>query len=54
MRSPGSNTCLRRSNRGDPVAIPYENELVRKARDEIESVGGRIASLENYREVLRQ
>ena len=34
------------------IAIPYENELARKARDEIESVGGRILSLENLKEVL--
>lgn len=34
------------------IAIPYENELVRKARDEIKSVGGQIVSLENLKEVL--
>jgi transcriptional regulator with XRE-family HTH domain len=34
------------------IAIPYENELARKARAEIESVGGQIASLENLMEVL--
>jgi len=35
------------------IAIPYENELARKARAEIESVGGKIASLESLKEVVR-
>ena len=34
------------------VAIPYENELARMTRNEIESVGGRIVSLENLRDVF--
>jgi hypothetical protein len=34
------------------IVIPYENELARKAREEIERVGGRILSLENLQEVL--
>lgn len=34
------------------IAIPYENELARKARAEIGSVGGQITSLENLKEVL--
>lgn len=34
------------------IAIPYENELARKAREEIERVGARIASLENLKEIL--
>lgn len=34
------------------IAIPYENEQARKARSEIESVGGRIASLDNLKEVV--
>lgn len=34
------------------IAIPYENELARKALVEIGSVGGQIASLENLTEVL--
>jgi len=36
------------------IAIPYENELGRKARDEIESVGGRVVSLENLKKLFSQ
>lgn len=35
------------------IVIPYENDLARNARAEIESVGGRIVSLESLKEVLR-
>lgn len=34
------------------IAVPYENELARKARGEIESAGGRIVSLENLNQAL--
>ena len=34
------------------IAIPYENELARKACAEIESVGGKIHSLESLKEAL--
>lgn len=34
------------------IAVPYENELARIARDEIACAGGKIASLENLREVM--
>lgn len=34
------------------IAIPYENELARKARAEIESIEGKIISLENLPEAL--
>ena len=36
------------------IAIPYENELARKARAEIESMGGAIVSLENLMEALQE
>jgi len=36
------------------IAIPYENELARKARSEIESLRGRVLSLENLIDLTRE
>ena len=36
----------------DAVALPCENELARKARPEIASFDGYVASLENWMEVI--
>lgn len=36
------------------VAIPYENELARKARSEIENLGARLLSLENLSYLFRK
>jgi len=34
------------------IVIPYENDLAKKSREEIESIGGRIASLEKLKELF--
>lgn len=34
------------------IAVPYENELARNSRNEIERAGGRIVSLEKLKEAL--
>jgi transcriptional regulator with XRE-family HTH domain len=36
------------------IAIPYENELARKARSEIESLRGRVLSLNNLIDLMRK
>lgn len=34
------------------VVVPYENDLARKAQAEIESAGGRVMSLETFKEIF--